>query len=124
MEDSVECVLNKSMTLFDGILLLLAMLGLTYIFVYSLIMDMIKLRPLWEKSKFLKELFHCSMCCSVWFGLYGVLAIYVKQHYDSIWYYLMTVPFASSAFCYSVDRIVCLADDVINKLREPIKKDG
>lgn len=79
-------------------------------------MDKIGLRAFWEKSDFFKELFNCSMCCPFWFGFYGVLCIWLKLEYNSFWFYVMTVPFASSGFCYFAERMAILADEGINKL--------
>lgn len=104
------------MGIFDGILILLAVLGLTIIFVHSTIMDKIGLRPFWERAKFFKELFDCSMCCSFWFAGYGIFCAYLKIQLDSFWFYVLTLPFACSAFSYMIERFVILADEKINQI--------
>lgn len=108
------------------ILLLLACFGLTLVLVHGIIFDTLKIRPLWEKSKFLKELFECSMCTGFWVGLYFsfVMSIYcilpsfgVNLLVNKILFYILTIPFASSGVCWFLERISILADDVINKMK-------
>jgi hypothetical protein len=101
------------MTLFDGLLLLLAVAGLTLIFVHATIMDKLGLRQLWQKWNFTKELFNCSMCSAVWLSIYAILAIYVKLQYSPIYYYIMTLPFACSAFSFLWERASILIDEKI-----------
>lgn len=102
------------LSLFDGILLLFAISGLVFIFVYASIMDKIGLRQLWEKSQFLTELFHCSACAGVWLSVYGLFCIYLKLNYDAFWFYLMTFPFAASNVSYIIDRFTSAMDAIIN----------
>lgn len=113
------------MTFIDILLVLLCMAGITFIFVHSTIMDKIGLRKLWEKWDFTKELFHCSMCCPFWFSIYGMAAIYVKFTYAPIFFYMMVLPFASSAFCYFFERMAILFDEMVvereNKRKNKLK---
>ena len=66
------------MSLVELILLLFACAGLTFTVVHGEIMNKLKLRQLWEKSAFLKELFHCSLCSGFWLSMiYGGLCFYL-----------------------------------------------
>jgi hypothetical protein len=111
------------MTIVSLILLFLACLGVTITFVHMEIMDIIKLRPLWEKSAFLKKLFHCSACTGWHVGLwYGLLCYFIMVIGLTHIFYIMTLPFASSAFCFLFERIMILADNVNVKLEKPERK--
>lgn len=95
----------------DIFLLLWSCVGLTIILVHSEIMDIIKLRPLWEKSWFLKKLFNCSMCTGTWVGGYNILTILSYFFISPILFYCLSIPFASSGFCYAIERIIIAIDD-------------
>lgn len=95
----------------DIFLLLWSCLGLTFIIVHSEIMSILKIRQFWEKSWFLKKLFHCSMCTGFWVGIYNIIAILIYFLLNKIFYYIFLLPFASSAFCYAIERIIIALDD-------------
>lgn len=95
----------------DLILMLLSVLGLTFIFIHSEIMDMIGLRPFWEKWSFTNKLFKCSMCCPFWLSLY-VLAAYAISFWWHFLFVLLTFPFACCAFGYMFERITIMADEI------------
>jgi len=108
------------MSFADIILLLFSCAGLSFILVHSEIMDMIGLRPLWEKIEFFKKLFHCSFCTGTWIGLlYASTLIFIKFFVSDMMFYLGSIPFASAAFCFLWDRIVIFLD---NKIIEQEKK--
>jgi hypothetical protein len=99
------------MGIVEFLLLLLSCLGVTLTFVHMEIMDIIKLRPLWEKSSFLKKLFSCSACTGwhvgLWFGVSMFLLLYFEY---IVLFYMCCLPFASQAFCYLLERWVILND--------------
>lgn len=110
----------------DVILLLLACFGFTMTLVHGVIFDKIKLRQLWEKSSFLKELFSCSMCTGFWVGIYFsiILSLYcilpffgVNSLIVKVAYYVLTIPFASSGVSFLLERLSILFDN-INELLE------
>lgn len=108
------------MSLADIFLLLFSCAGLSFILVHSEIMDIIGLRPLWEKSEFLKKLFHCSFCTGNWIGVfYASSLILIKLFISDVLFYICAIPFASAAFCFLWDRIVIFID---NKIIEQEKK--
>ena len=99
------------MGIVELIMLLLACLGVTLTFVHMKIMDIIGLRPLWEKIEFFKTLFHCSACTGwqvgLWFGVPLILLWFFGFH---ILFYCMTLPFTSLSFCYLFERLCILID--------------
>lgn len=114
------------MTLASIIVLLLACLGVTITFVHMEIMDILKLRPLWEKSAFLKKLFHCSACTGWHVGLwYGMFCFILSSFGWTFLFYLCTLPFASSAFCFTFERLVILVNNInikVEKINETDEK--
>jgi hypothetical protein len=107
------------MNLVSLILLLLACLGITITFVHMEIMNILKLRPLWEKSQFLKKLFHCSACTGWHVGLwYGIFCYILYTFEYNFAFYLITLPFASSAFCFMFERTIILVDNLNIKIEK------
>lgn len=101
------------MTFVELLLLFFACAGITFTFVHGAIMNKLGLRPLWEKSEFLKELFHCSLCSGFWLSMiYGGLCFYLHLALP-ILFYIFTIPFAGSAFSFLFERFVYLLDDLI-----------
>jgi hypothetical protein len=99
------------MGIVEFILLMLACLGVTLTFVHMKIMDIIGLRPLWEKVNFFKELFRCSACTGWHVGLWFGISMFSLLHFGYILlFYICCLPFASQAFCYLLERWVILND--------------
>jgi len=99
------------MNLVDLIILLLACLGVTLNFVHMKIMDIIGLRPLWEKINFFKMLFNCSACTGWHVGFwFGVPMFWILQFGYLHAFYMICIPFASQAFCYLLERWGILTD--------------
>jgi hypothetical protein len=99
------------MGIVELIVLLLACLGVTLTFVHMKIMDIIGLRPLWEKIEFFKTLFNCSACTGWHVGLWFGSAMFLLLHFKYIvLFYLICLPFTSQAFCYLLERWVILND--------------
>lgn len=106
------------MTFVQLIILLLACSGMTFTFVHASIMDKIGLRQLWQKSKFLTELFHCSLCSGFWIGVfYGLFGTFLTFT-APILFYIVTIPFAASAFSFLFERFTFLLDDLIIYLKK------
>lgn len=113
----------------NDVILLLACFGLTVILVQSIIVDKLKLRPLWERSKFLKELFNCSMCTGWWVGLYFATIKIFTLHGESFGlslfivntiYYLLTLPFASSGLCWLLENFGMVLTSINDKNDKPV----
>ena len=102
------------MILIHLLLLLLACVGLTYTIVQTEIMDIIGLRPLWEKSTFFKKLFNCAFCTGTWVGgpIYGVLCLSLL-YFQLYWiFYVITLPFASATLSFIYERSVIMIDNI------------
>lgn len=104
------------------ILILFACLGLTITINHGIILDKIGIRPLWERINFFKELFKCSMCTGFWVGLLFafVVIIYmllfaINPVLSMVFFYLITLPFASSGFCWLLERLSILIDENIKE---------
>lgn len=106
------------MNFIDLILLLLGCAGVTWTFVQSTIVDKIGLRPLWEKSQFLKELFDCGFCCGFHVGIYYGLFCFWLNHINNIWFYILTVPFASACTSFIFEKTMCVLIDLVEKLEK------
>ncbi len=107
--------------------LLLACLGVTLTFVHMKIMDIIGLRPLWEKINFFKDLFNCSACTGwhvgLWFGITLLIILFLEYVFL---FYAICLPFASQAFCYLLERWVILNDykgAIVEKKLDKVLKD-
>lgn len=74
-------------------------LGFCFILKYATILN--GLRNLMTKNcNFLKELFNCSMCLGFWCGFILIPILWEYENYGKI---SLLYPFASSAFCWTMD---------------------
>jgi hypothetical protein len=90
-------------------LFLFCAFGLTCIIVHGQILDILKIRALYNKIEFFKKLFSCSLCTGWWVGLLlGIIYFDIK--------YIIPFSFASSGFCFFLERFTILLDDVIIKI--------
>lgn len=97
------------MNLAELLLLLLSCCGLTFIVVHAEILDLLKIRQLFNKSPFVKKLTRCSLCTGFWVGSFiGLIWIPFK--------FFIPFCFASSAISFIFERIVILLDEHILKL--------
>lgn len=101
------------MIFLNTLILFWAAIGLTFIIVHAKIMDKLKLRPLWEKVPFFKELFKCGLCTGFWVGfLYATpLFLLLVNGLFPILFYIVTLPFAISATCFLYERIIMILLD-------------
>ena len=110
------------MNLVDLFLLLMGCAGVTWTMVQSTIVDKIGLRPLWEKhSKFLTELFRCEFCTGWHVGYSYGLMCYWLASIQSIWFYVLTIPFASSFISFIYGKTMSLLIE-LNELAEKRNK--
>lgn len=92
---------------------LLASLGLCYILKYGTILNPIR-NFLTAISSFLKELFSCSLCLGFWSGAI-ISPLVFKDYSFSI---AIIFPLASAAFCWTIDLIMDLIVEMINKTKK------
>lgn len=99
------------MTTIELFLFLCCSFGLTCIIVHGQILDILKIRPLYNKIEFFKNLFRCSLCTGWWVGLVeGIIYFDTK--------YIMPFAFASAGFCFFAERLTILLDDIIISLKK------
>lgn len=96
------------MTLEHLLLYFLSCFGITFVIVHSTIMDKLKLRSLWQKSQFLKELTSCSFCTGFWVGV-GISLTFCPN---------ILLPFACAGATYVLERNVVLIDEKIHQITE------
>ena len=101
---------NNLMSILDLLILFFTVAGLSFTFVHAEIMDIIKLRPLWEKVTFFKKLFNCAFCSGFYFS------IIVECFLDVPLKYFFFLPFAGAAFSLLWERSVILIDDTVSYL--------
>jgi hypothetical protein len=101
------------MNLTSIFLILISCAGVTWTFVQSTIMDKIGLRPLWEKSQFLKELWNCGFCGGFHVGYSYGLFLYYLNTLGSFWFYVLTIPFCSACMGFLFERLLFLMIEII-----------
>lgn len=99
------------MNAIELILLLLSCFGMTLILVHGKIMD-IPRDFLSNKFVFFKKLIHCSMCTGWWVGLFFAF-IWTLHITFPVFFYFVTIPFASSGISFLLERIAIFIDDRI-----------
>jgi hypothetical protein len=104
---------DKGKNKMEIILLLLACFGLTNILVNGKILD--KFRELISKNSFLKDLIGCSMCTGWWVGLYFAIVLLLIPM-GSAFYYLATLPFASSGISWILERGASILDTIAHRM--------
>jgi hypothetical protein len=77
----------------------LSSLGLCFILKYATVLNFLR-TLVTEKFKILKELSECSMCLGFWCG---VVLIPILWKYENFGKISLLYPFASSAFCWTMD---------------------
>ena len=110
------------MDLIDFVLLVLSCAGVTWTFVQSTIMDKIGLRPLWEKSSFLKSLFDCSFCTGFHIGIYWGVFCFCLNQISSPMFYVMTIPFAAACASFIFERFMVFMIEVIEWIEKKNKE--
>lgn len=111
------------MNFIDFILLMLSCAAVTWTFVQSTIVDKIGLRPLWEKSQFLKELWNCGFCGGFHVGIYWGLFCFWLNHIQSQWFYILTIPFTAACFSFLFERLLVLIINVDEGVEKRNKKE-
>ena len=86
--------------------------GLVFLTKYAEILDILKIRPLWERSKFFTKLFGCAYCSGFYFS------IFVGLLYGLSWKLLILFSFAGAAFALIWERTFILIDDTISKINK------
>lgn len=103
-------------------LILISCAGVTWTFVQSTIMDKIGLRPLWERSPFLKSLMNCEFCFGFHVGWsYGIFCYWLLAIH-SFWFYVLTIPFASACASFIFGKSLCVLIE-LNELLENKNKE-
>lgn len=88
------------------IIILLAVSGVVWTFVQATIMDKIGLRPLWERSQFLKELGGCGFCTGTHVGwTYGLVCVWLALN-DWFLFYVITMPFVGATTGFLYERLM------------------
>ncbi len=81
----------------ETLILCLAFAGLIWTITEATIMDKLGIRPFLEQWQFMREMLSCGGCTGVHVGwTYGLLCAVLAMN-NSLWFYVMTLPFASSA---------------------------
>jgi hypothetical protein len=110
------------MDICDLIIILLAVCGLVWTFVQATIMDKIGLRPLWEKSPFLKELANCGFCTGTHVGwTYGLICVWLALN-NWFLFYVITMPFVGATIGFLYERLMFRLLLDIEKIEEDGKK--
>lgn len=88
---------------------LVAALGMVYVLKYGTILESVR-RVLGAKIPMLIELFHCSLCLGFWAGVAISPAVAVDPDVSSLYtsnglIHAVLFPFASAAWCWTVDEL-------------------
>lgn len=101
------------MIFLNALILFLAAVGLTFIIVHAKIMDKLKLRQMWEKIPFFKELFKCGLCTGFWVGVFYATPLFLLllNGLFPVIFYITTLPFAISAMSFLYERTIIMLLD-------------
>lgn len=83
----------------------------TYFVVQSTLMDIIGLRQWLEKNDFVKKLISCSFCTGTHIGIYWGLFCFWLNHIQSIWFYVLTIPFTAACVSFLFERFMVFLID-------------
>jgi hypothetical protein len=96
----------------------LVSLGLCFILKYATILNHLR-NLLTSNYNFFKDLFHCSMCLGFWCGVVLVPVLWIAENLDEV---ALLYPFASSAFCWSMDILLDALVAITNISKEEHKE--
>jgi len=100
----------------------LSSLGFCFILKYATILNGLR-NQITKRSNFFKELFSCSMCLGFWCGFILIPILWEWENFGEI---SLLYPFASSAFCWSMDlfldALVAISNISKEEHKEAVKK--